>query len=1552
MQEIEVSEDLTPPEVIRESRGIAFQSTEDQQYLRFSWNRLRMDEELELMAAVTIKLSSNSFKDRLLATLTVIAATCRRSMNTLGDMPLGNVTSEDWQLDHIGGVLHRFPSRRSVRWKAGDEAKQWVKPLCESWRLLLAPVIQDVLQEARKHKPNARNISDLWPDSSTSLKTAFNEWCENTPSLVRVTSGLLVRVAEQQAFEQSHDPIFSRLLTSPPLGAIPGAGAYPSWPLNKVAQTLTTFVAPFVVQSTTDIDNNALGSELDPYDSMLSQAFNESYEKVLALAKQKNQWVEYHNHLVGYTVAVLLAATGARPVSAVFESSAHFDLIDGCVYVEDKVSPMSRDGCAGRIIPIPEEIVLFLRDVYLPYLKEFALKIRSGLPDLSEEIAKQGAGLGSTKIPLFFFVRNRPDFEWRAVTESTLDQLELFAWPLPWNLFRHRLSVRLRALSLDPELIDAQLGHAETASETFGDYSTRCWAEDIQEWKLAITAAFNLLEIELPNLEEIHPLDLQVASGYQPFPEEKYFGKEARLKHRKKQQDQARQQAEVEIQAFVGIRPIESITSIEWEKLGRQMLLRETNLPQANASIRYQTYERYLQKLWRETGQRPRLRKWLAHIPKPKNGFHADAIGITSRLRPVRAALDNVYAKLQFSTTSKTLCALLAALDLCLEGKVTDMKVLKAVSQGNAKELQLVIFKRKLYIEHSEILTEYDRVPVTRFLLPTRSAKLIDRALNAGKQLSSGKNLPNLLINVFRETGLASAGSADFEGTLKKLATWVDLENSLAMPGVISAVLAGRVCSYALHHNDWIRVHTGFAPRDPSAVAPLKTDVDAALEAFPSPKYPIGLVGGDDREKTKNANRQLISDVRGVLLQYIGSAGISETAPTKAIKPVSVRKKATATNTETQSRRDARAAIETLLVRCDPAVCVAVHALASWTLHLLTRPYKKGLLDAASIKRYLDALSFGFSSYGYDIDLADLDADDLTEFYMRVIDPSVLTDEDKGEIDDESIISNDGPRKRNQKYVFQRLREFHQFADRKYGLETPDWSEIGEGLTGVTASPGFISEAEYLYALKLLSGQPNTDPPQAVRDAFVLLLSYRFGFRGGEAIGLGRNEWVNAAGTVVVLVTNKYRKLKTRASQRQIPLTEYLSDHEAMIVQRWLSYWEAETNSNQAVPLFFDKPDQSRMASMTGIRPRIITALRQSTRADHINLHHARHSFGNRIGLRILPSAALDIWNSMAACEDLTRTQTRAALLNSNKVTRRAPWAIARLLGHASPSTTFGSYIHFLSDWSSALIFKSSPLRFEDVLDRELVTVSNLDLWERDSQYLIAIQHTPETIKVDLTPAHAMKYFRLRAQGMTPATARQYLRLERDDAGRIEDALIAVGKKLGIAEAENEAHVSQIMHPLKLLGRIQKNRWQELLKTAEGARSNSASQNISVDDVISMVGKSRQLLLWKKDHFRLLQDFFQRIDLNISDIIFYRPKKLDTRTIEWAVAYGFTNLRLTETVDKKKQFQIDTAIEYREDQAPATFADRIAAVRSDKNIKALDNWELIVLWLTVSLGQA
>jgi hypothetical protein len=359
--------DAVPPtDAKTQARAFSFQSLEDQQFFKYSWNRLRPDELSALKKCVFDALIGSDDELGLLAACTALALVTRSSMVTVGRLAITAEPGQAWGLSPDGTCLHKLASRRRNRWKASEECSPWIRVLDGRWELRLSAAIVSVLARALAQNPDAKSLGNIVASKDASLETRFNKWVEQSPKLGRVSSGLLARTVEQHAHDITLDGTFAKLLVDDGNAGIPGAGAYPSWQSKDVQTSVNAFAEDFGEMRSEEPQANSMGSELDPLEERLVECFAQAGQRIEAFQLSPDNWPQYHNLVTSYCVWVLLAATGARPVSSVFESVDSIDFGRNLIFLSEKQVSFSESEMNGRVVPIPENVARFIRCEYLP----------------------------------------------------------------------------------------------------------------------------------------------------------------------------------------------------------------------------------------------------------------------------------------------------------------------------------------------------------------------------------------------------------------------------------------------------------------------------------------------------------------------------------------------------------------------------------------------------------------------------------------------------------------------------------------------------------------------------------------------------------------------------------------------------------------------------------------------------------------------------------------------------------------------------------------------------------------------------------------------------------------------------------------------------------------------------------------------------------------------------------------------------------------------------------------------------------------------------------
>lgn len=1519
---VNIDETRSPHEQDIRSSGIILATAEDHQFLPYSWNRPSPTERNHLEQWVSTALQGDDFTLQTLASFVEIAIPSANSLATVLQLCLSNVTQADWSCDISQGCLHRLPPRRHNGWQIKPDAASWVESLAEISRIDLSPAVTNTLQKLLASRPESTQLGHLWPASALkNPDVMFNEVCRSTRGLERLRSGMLTNVLKQHVFECTHDPVLSELLASHPRTGLGGACAYSSYQHAQVRMSLSRTPADIAGSQTDSVDprSNAAGSQLSPLDAALRQACLEALDKVSQLAGQPKRWADHHNALTAYVVVVLLAATGGRPVTSPFDSLENFDWTTHALYIEDKVSSRLHQ---GRLVPIPDWVCSLIKDCYLPHLGRLAVLLSEIDTPLSREVTKLSQGIQSKLLPLFFLLGTQPQLRWLEVSETSLSALDVFSWPLPWNLMRHRLPTMLKRAGLDHEIINGITGHSEQGTAPYGPYSMRIWQIDTDQIRQPLTDSLSALQLQKPAAAPWQATPIALGAG-SPTPSclrpDAQFGSTARSARRQAGHNKAAQQANDEISLFVGARPIDSLSAADWETLSLKMLLHDDGRPRTLGTIRYQTLQNWVTRSWNRNGVRPRIKQRYLPSLEEKSPFTIDAIGCLGRTDAALVIAHQVAESLTPSRTSRRVALALGSLLLMLESHIAEPEVLKDVLQD--KNFRLVVFQNCHHMEHSPGLDKVQSAPVRRYAISPTTAILLARAKVGVHQLDIRQwHGTDQMRSILAPLGLNVEPPQSFEASVLLVAAQIQQTNARRYPGLVAAYLNGEIVSAGLGHADWVRVTLGKAlpsvlPNLPESHAKNNTPQEDA-EDVEDEKGGKGKGGDQDDEDYEDTlpSKQMDATYVAWPAAFMdpGSGNTPDPSSLAQAQKNSFdffRKIRNALNAEkdskTPSRRDLDSKLRALISEHQGKVSRSCRLLGEWQRSLLWRKTKEGLLHIRSMERYLNALSVCFRAMAYDHDLLECDEEDVTEFYRRVMEvrqsvrPEHLPDTDYSPPEakaDEEISDDDNMAKqyRTMRLALQLLRDFHRLVSREFGVEDPDWSEICITDELLSISPGVMTEAEYHCALHILAPSPAQASREQLARAFIVLAAYRFGLRGAEITGLLRSDWIDAqAHAVVMLVRNNpIRSLKTPAAQRQIPLLFELTQYEIDIISSWLASWEGISTLNGAGALFAQQQSPSELMNGKLLRRQVSEVIKQVTGNSDLSLHHARHAFANQVALLLL-SGASDIWPHAATPEQSPerRSHVRRVLLTTDQVTRRSLWALARLMGHAHPQTTVQSYLHLLPELTMKYVMLAAPKK--PPVSQHLSSICiNLDKLALREDYL---DSTPRLFEVqrapEMTADQALHFLHLCQRGVDVKRAQLATSLTQENA----ESLILGIQQIDKIFARRPAINRPAQGPFNLLGHIPQGRWGELIARAHKVRWKAQSPDVSdlhLDELPMMIGCSRQILLWKPSHFTLFKTIADRWSLGEDSYLIHSTRQGRDTLQEMA---SQANLRLVST---------------------------------------------------------
>lgn len=1521
------------------SRRIALQTDEDRQHLHISWTRLSPWESNLLHTKIRQDLSAPNDGTRLLAAVAAVAVLTQLSMRSIDhirlDPPRGAErahSSAVWTLDLAAGTLNRNAARHLKAAQRSADLAPWTEDISEEWILKLDPLLVQPIAKAWSLSPAATTLSNLFPGSA---ETAFNQWTNACPELWRVSSGFLAITGEQRVFEETNDLTFARLLLNWPASATSGAMAYPGWTREHVARGFKT-IAPdsLVTLSPADERTNAMGSRLSLIDAKIAFEVRRAGERVAEIANTTD-WVAFHNAFTTYCVTCLLIMTGARPARSVFERLSHFDLQRGRLFLDDKASLEVVGDKSGRVIPLPRAASKLLIDLYLPYLRH----LHSTLAELGTSLATELATIFNPTdpplLPLFFRLRHSDPDEWLEVTEKGLIDRSVFDWPLPANAFRHRMATALRQAGLDPELVDAHLGHAEAGSETYGDLSVRCWIDEEPRWRECVENSLVPLALQFPPLSFPVP-GLRPATSDHPAGPARVFGIEFRKLIRDSVAKTAREEACKTFEKFVAEKPPTARSADEWEHL-RDAIVFDNNGNVRNAAFhRYQALQDQLYKLQSESGIEVSVRTWVHPQHSGRSAFGPASILAPEKVDSLRAALDGAYDVLAGTVPAKRTCAWMCVTDLSVNSGLSDPDELACVAHARIDRLALLVVKDVAYLEICSEGRTVAEGPVKRYVLTSRSLPLLNHLMSPARakiyeRPTATDSAIDKLVNA-----LSFSKKLGIDRWIDKLCHWIDHHNSLHRPGLQAGVLSGRVSTYALSRTDFLAAQFGDRLLVASTVSPGSPP--PSRSAFESE-------GGQSWRHARRAPtsrnsldaRSLLTALRKILEGFEDRRRQSSAPPSNE----SAEKLVTPTRAETSAK------MSEAVRNASPNVPKNVRLLAEWVLHLLGKGASKKELAGPTVIRYLGALSSGFLALSHTVDITEGDQEEVTDFYRHVIDPALTDPKLTG-----AAKNGDESPKKAQQYVLDRLIDFHRYAER-YGAVSPYWDEISGGLTNSAVSPGFITPAEYAQALTLLCPDPTEADPAQLQRAFFLLLTYRFGLRGGEAIHLSMRNWIDIANSTVLIVDHKHRKLKTPGSRRKVPLIYPLSEHERSVVDAWRAFRRGSTDFSEKRRLLVNVDGQTDLSDLDELRAHVVTALRWSTHNEAIKLHHARHSLANLVGVPLItgqkdrPTLWSQVMDSNVGFDH--HEHIRKLLLGSALPTRRSLWAVSRMLGHSRRETTCASYLHFLLDWCNQTSRQNAHAHSFGRPKLKLRQVTYLDDAERAPAHTSSPNIAAKPTYSRLDVAGALEYLRSRSRGLSPSQAATgtFGRLSPETSTRLEVLLDRFATRFS-----QPTRVPSPSSTESFVRRVPMNRWAELFKLARLCDQLQFCLPIAA---LEQISPGMQLILAKKEHFEHLRDVVDRLNLTCRDIRIRTPDQPNPRMLAF-----LTSTTLQGLIEPAKPIKpgkwgnrrrIDS-FKSEDDKDPGTYGHRFAALVPPKSLGVFtDARDLVTLWICLSVTE-
>ena len=1190
--------------------------------------------------------------------------------------------------------------------------------------------------------------------------------------------------------------------------------------------------------------------------------------------------VSFHNRYTQYCLLALYAGTASRYLKSPFELLEHLNLKHLCAYINDKSDGARHN---GRIVPLPEKLAKLLA-AYIDYLARLQKYLEALRPELAEKLLallehKDG------ELPLFFFLDEK--LSWHQTSDGDLLGLPIVGWSLPPNLFRHRYSQRLSRAGIPCDVIDGWMGHSERGGAAYGDFSPRCWINDAAQYREIYNATYDSLGFTIIEAPTTLPSYVDSDLNERNYVEPSIYGLKERALHRRQRYRNARRIAQQEIKLFIGEQELEDLSPTEIEKLGNRMLKRENGLPHPDAGIRFRVLEQFLKS--RDSKHTRSIRKKILKREEERNLVAGSLPTDLDRYENAKQWAEHATNTLQKGTVNKTTALIVGTMLLCIDKRLSYRSMLLDVLNG--RNFRLIQHKKKYYIEYSE---EWDisdfNAPVQRHEISYKTASLLHfgRTNSRSADLSAWP-IPSELhsLATYISPGIEKDGISVKE-ILTRLTKIIGQANLIELPGMVAGALSERMPPTSLNWQDVFRLQD-----DAYITLP---NVEPNSDVFQDFRFNQRVAIESDAQVLQDNAKELYNEVTNIISNY-------EKKKAKEI----------AKNIQNSSRV------------YNGKVSTSILMAAYWISHVIEkgkgrgkhhRPYAK-----KTVQSYFSTLRLEFQGIAYACDLLSMDSDAITDLYHDMVESRRDREKEVG-------------------YFGKRLKAFHRWAV-KFGVKNPEWSEIDTEDNHRTVSPGCVSEKEYLACQEYICAAYGKDSQLALFLGLVLLLTFRFGLRGNEALGLRRQDWCQWQGFTWVLVRdNRIRQLKRNSSRRAVPLLFDLMPHEIELIEKVLANYDsiAGTEKNATILCEVRGGRVDQWAACREIQETLTAILRAITGSKTLTPHHCRHAFYNHIAPILL---GFETAIGCNLCKNInTNTLLGMVLGRHQSKSIRSSIGLARLMGHSGASSGLKNYNHLMTDWADAL----TPIRTE----RALVINGIVNTAEFDRIRIETLPPAPDISYQRPTLLLIFKLLRLVAQGRSYQSAGKLVALHPDFVHSIQANFDKANEMMRFKKRGENAWFKGKAAPNAILHYISDSAWIRFIELAEKFETFPVSGCPAVDELPLLLGMNRQLKMSHDRHCKIVKHTFDILGVQSNRYDVYATKD-DPIVTSFLVEQGFQVKTIESALESGKSVQLDVfkrSVEKKRGTI-SEYGAIILAPTSDGIVR--NSYELAVGFLAVSI---
>lgn len=1007
---------------------------------------------------------------------------------------------------------------------------------------------------------------------------------------------------------------------------------------------------------------------------------------------QHDYFRELHNAYTVYVLIYFQLQTAARPVAGIIESIGQLDFANKRIFLQDKEV---RDG-VSRIVPMTGLLERQLRD-YIEYLAAAQGELSAKGKRLSKQFLSQLKG----KENLFKFFEKEPSGQWRYVvlTNGVLAEYLKELLPLPLNFARHMVRNFLNDQSVNTEIIDDFMGHDIEGQMLFGKYSAHIESDSKLIPSLEAFANHISLErltapIALPKtktlLDEISRLPAVVAH-------EAVERRETPTEREKRVKARLERDARVKnyVRSYIG-RELPRLKKCDGDDRALNELIQDAHahVEAKYTGVQYYVAKEelvsYIDKLNNAFGRSLDIGKLPTKIARETPIRTALSLNLADRAAKLSKLLLNELPQTTELTDVELRCLLVltsalygginapAWLEVLLNADFSDGDAVVSVELPNGKSIYWISIK----ISQSHKVNEVNSDGITLltrqvFLTPTQLS-LVTALQNRRSEKSTLKlsDIPKILMESV---------------SLSPLTKVMFYESQKQIP-VVQMLKYG--VDFTAHHTPGFSValrHTAMGEIDTFSLSDrqLIYALQPHLNTVEQPPSIEGLqVVWDSTENSR----------------VKGSSQRSQLKKLLDVRFRNVNREITKILKQTE-KRGAESKVKNALtaLKTDFEQVEAVNFLISWLLSNMELQNNR----ISTVSRYHSAVTLNWLVATCTCkNLSALSGDEFYELYNEAIElTQPRTEEDieimagegnptpKPELKNlntreerakekarnnerhKEQIARNKQKVSNQHYTRQCFQRFHNFLVQYFNLPRMPRDLVTMKSNRVEhIRVGFIPHKLYEAVIAKLPETKGCDDNTSLMLQCITMLAYRTGLRMSEILSLRVKDVRTSPDIWLHIKTNEYATVKRDSSARKLPLFLLLELDEMKSFKSWLV--RRTRNSSRASELLFCYHDTPRvMIDSWVVEQSVVAWLRALSGIKSFVFHDFRHTAFSCLQFLVEDEDELYCgFTGRKACDVET---LKDSIFGGKSIRVDRYYALATFAGHATPSSTFKSYMHF-----------------------------------------------------------------------------------------------------------------------------------------------------------------------------------------------------------------------------------------------------------------------------------